>query len=39
MDSKQQYIKRKAKSAKISNGFTVDGVKVQIGEEPNFDVE
>jgi hypothetical protein len=39
MDSKQQYIKRKAKSAKISNGFTVDGVKVQVGEKPNFDVE
>ena len=39
MDSKQQYIKRKAKSAKISNGFTVNGVKVQVGEKPNFDVE
>tara|TARA_R110000796_G_scaffold133553_1_gene249163 strand:+ start:428 stop:1075 length:648 start_codon:yes stop_codon:yes gene_type:complete len=39
MDSKQQYIKRKAKKTKISNGFTINGVKVQFGEEPNFDVE
>tara|TARA_R100000951_G_C2634315_1_gene178774 strand:- start:786 stop:1433 length:648 start_codon:yes stop_codon:yes gene_type:complete len=39
MDNKQQYIKRKTKKAKISNGFTISGVKVQFGEEPNFDVE
>ena len=39
MDSKQQYIKRKASEAKINNGFTINGVKVQIGEKPNFDVE
>ena len=39
MDNKAQYIRKKAKSAKINNGFTVNGVKVQIGEEPNFDVE
>ena len=39
MDSKQQYIKRRAKEAKINNGFTIDGVKVIIGQKPNFDVE
>lgn len=39
MDNKQQYIKRRVNEAKINNGFTVNGVKVQVGEKPNFDVE
>jgi hypothetical protein len=39
MDNRQQYIKRKANEAKINNGFTVNGVKVQVGEKPNFDIE
>tara|TARA_R100000900_G_scaffold76053_1_gene59702 strand:- start:2085 stop:2732 length:648 start_codon:yes stop_codon:yes gene_type:complete len=39
MDSRQQYIRKKAKKAKINNGFVINGVKVQFGENPNFDVE
>ena len=39
MDSKLQYIRKKANEAKISNGFIVNGVKVQFTETPSFDVE
>jgi hypothetical protein len=39
MDNKVQYIRKKVSEAKINNGFTIDGVKVIIGEKPNFDVE
>tara|TARA_R100000234_G_scaffold61122_2_gene36963 strand:+ start:152 stop:799 length:648 start_codon:yes stop_codon:yes gene_type:complete len=39
MDSKQQYIKRKVKKAKINNGFVVDGVQIQITEPPVIDIE
>ena len=39
MDSRQQYIKRKTKKAKIDKGFTINGVKIQFGEKPKFDVE
>ena len=39
MDSKAQYIRKKAKEAKINNGFIINGVEVFVEKNVNFDIE
>jgi len=39
MDNNRQYIRKKAKEAKINNGFIINGVEVFVEKNVNFDIE